>query len=135
MTLEQQRAAMAFEHLKAITEKKDQKVYGAMAQKLPALIRSAGLCQALHFVKSRKKAPLDSLLGHLGQQLSRVDSGISDMESLCTRARAADLSHYVWLTRETLATVSWYGRLARSEWGVLPGDDPGDSGPVDEKVS
>jgi CRISPR-associated protein Cmr5 len=132
MTLEQQRAAMAFEHVKTVTDKKDQKVYGAMAQKLPALIRSAGLCQALHFVKSRSKQPLDVLLKHLGEQLTRVDSAITDMTSLCTRAREVDVADYVWLTREVLASVSWYGRLARSEWGILPGDEPGDDRPGEE---
>jgi CRISPR-associated protein Cmr5 len=123
MTLEQKRAALAYKHVKDVPEKKEQKIYGGMAQKLPALIRSSGLCQALHFVKSRAKEPLNLLLNHLGEQLARVDSEISDMESLCKKARAADLADYVWLTRETLATVSWYGRLARSEWGILPGDE------------
>ena len=120
MTLEQKRASLAYEHVQTVTEKKERELYGAMAQKLPALIRSAGLCQALHFVKSRKKPALDKLLEHLGVQLSRVDSRITAMESLCTHAREADLAKYVWLTRETLASVSWYGRLARSEWNVTP---------------
>jgi len=133
MTLEQQRASMAFDHLKAVTEKKDQKVYGAMALKLPALIRSAGLCQALHFVKSRRKDPLNALLNHLGQQLTRVDSKIKDMSTLCDEARGAEVAGYVWLTREALASVTWYGRLARSEWGILPSDDPGDDSSGDEK--
>lgn len=122
MTLEQQRAAMAYGHLKDVPEKENQKVYGAMAQKLPALVRSAGLCQALHFVKSRRKDPLNKLLDHLGKQLHRVDAMINDGDSLCDRAREADLAQYVWLTREVLASVSWYGRLARSEWGVDPTD-------------
>jgi CRISPR-associated protein Cmr5 len=122
MTLEQKRASMAYEHLQEIVEA-DRDVYGSMAQKLPALIRAAGLCQALHFVKSRSKPVLNTLLSHLGGQLHRVDGAIQDMESLCTQAREADLAHYVWLTREALASVSWYGRLARSEWGVLLGDD------------
>ncbi|HYO15794.1 MAG TPA: type III-B CRISPR module-associated protein Cmr5 [Thermoanaerobaculia bacterium] len=122
MTLEQQRAAMAYEHLAEVTEREHQKTYGAMAQKLPALIRSAGLCQALHFVKSRGKPPLNTLLDHLGRQLHRVDPAISGKDSLCDCVRKADLAQYVWLTRETLASVGWYGRLARSEWGVDPTD-------------
>lgn len=122
MTLEQDRAAKAYDHLQEVPEE-HRKVYGAMAQKLPALIRSAGLCQALHFVKSRGKDPLNQLLDHLGGQLRRVDSTISDRESLCRRARESSVAHYVWLTREVLASVSWYGRLARSEWGVDPTDD------------
>jgi CRISPR-associated protein Cmr5 len=128
MTLEQKRAAKAYEHVQQVTDKDHQKLYGGMAQKLPALIRSAGLCQALHFVKSRGKGgkeALNILLDHLGEQLSRVDPGIRDRETLCAKAREADLADYVWLTRETLATVSWYGRLARSEWGILPGEDEG----------
>lgn len=123
MTLEQQRAALAFQHVKEIADKEHQKVYGSMAQKLPALIRTAGLCQALHFVKSRGKDPLKVFLRHLAQQLHRADAAITDMDSLCEQARTADLAHYVWLTRETLASVTWYARLSRSEWGILPGDD------------
>ncbi|HEX4960988.1 MAG TPA: type III-B CRISPR module-associated protein Cmr5 [Thermoanaerobaculia bacterium] len=124
MTLEQERAALAYQHVQLVTDKEQQKIYGSMAQKLPALIRSAGLCQALHFVKSRDKAPLKALLDHLGAQLQRADAGITDGETLCTHVRAADLSHYVWLTRETLASVGWYARLSRSEWGIEPGTEP-----------
>jgi CRISPR-associated protein Cmr5 len=120
MTLEQQRAADAFKDIEKIADPKERDLYGSMAQKLPALIRSAGLCQALHFVKSRKKDPLNKLLGHIAGQLKRVDPEIQDMDSLCARARKAELAHYIWLTREALATLSWYGRLARSEWGVDP---------------
>lgn len=124
MTLEQQRAAMAFGHLAEVTGEKDRKNYGGMALKLPALIRSAGLCQALHFVKSRPSKPaLGILLNHLAEQLRRIDSRITDATSLCTQVRGADVATYVWLTREALASVSWYGRLARSEWGIVPGED------------
>lgn len=125
MTLEQERAALAFQHVQLVTDKEQQKIYGSMAQKLPALIRSAGLCQALHFVKSRGKDPLITFLNHLGEQLHRADAGITNAESLCAQVRSADLSHYVWLTRETLASVSWYARLSRSEWGIEPGTEPG----------
>ena len=118
MTLEQQRAALAFQHVQAVG-KDDQNTYGSMAQKLPALIRSAGLCQALHFVKSRKKPALDTLLSHLAEQLRRTDQGITSADSLCEIVRKAELSTYLWLTREALATVSWYSRLSRAEWGVL----------------
>lgn len=133
MTLEQQRAAMAFDHLKAVTEKKDQKVYGAMALKLPALIRSAGLCQALHFVKSRNKPPLDHLLDHVALQLQRVDPDIDDRKSLCEQVREAEVAAYVWLTREALASITWYGRLARSEWGIDPADDANTNESAPEK--
>lgn len=122
MTLEQQRAALAFQHVQTVG-KDHQDTYGSMAQKLPALIRSAGLCQALHFVKSRKKPALDTLLSHLAEQLRRrTDEGITDADALCKTVREAELSQYLWLTREALATVSWYSRLSRAEWGVLTDD-------------
>lgn len=133
MTLEQQRAAMAFDHLKTVTDEKEQKVYGAMALKLPALIRGAGLCQALHFVKSRNKAALNRLLDHLALQLQRVDQKITSMEPLCQQAREADVASYVWLTREALASVTWYGRLARSEWGIDPTQDLGNTAGAPEE--
>jgi CRISPR type III-B/RAMP module-associated protein Cmr5 len=121
MTLEQKRAAMAYGHVQEVKEEKERKLYGSMAQKLSALIRSAGLCQAIHFVKSRKEPSLNKLLDHLGKQLTRVDPQVIDLDSLCTKVRESDLAQYIWLTREALASVSWYGRLARSEWGILPG--------------
>jgi CRISPR/Cas system CMR-associated protein Cmr5 small subunit len=113
---------MAYRHVQTVSEE-HRDLYGQMAQKLPALIRSAGLCQAIHFVKSRKKDALSTLLEHLSQQLQRVDDQIQNVDSLCSRVRETPLANYVWLTREALASVSWYGRLARSEWGILPGDD------------
>jgi CRISPR-associated protein Cmr5 len=125
MTLEQQRAALAYRHVQTVTDAEARKLYGSMAQKLPALIRSAGLCQALHFVKSRGKEPLNTLLRHLAEQVHRADVAVTDTDSLCAQARTIDLSQYVWLTRETLASVTWYARLSRSEWGILPGEDGG----------
>ncbi|HKH48236.1 MAG TPA: type III-B CRISPR module-associated protein Cmr5 [Thermoanaerobaculia bacterium] len=119
MTLEQQRAALAFKHVQGIpSDQKDKDLYGSMAQKLPVLIRTAGLCQAVHFVRSRKKEVLDTLLNHVAEQLRRVDTGITDGTSLCERVRNAELSQYLWLTREALASAEWYSRLSQSELGV-----------------
>ena len=117
MTLEQQRAALAYRHVSVVKEsaEKERKTYGSMALKLPVLIRTAGLCQALHFVRSRKKEALDTLLQHLAEQLGRVDSAIDGTDGLLSKVRTADLSQYLWLSREALAAVEWYARLAQSE--------------------
>jgi CRISPR-associated protein Cmr5 len=132
MTLEQQRAAQAYRHVQGIAgdypgkENKKRKEYASMAQKLPVLIRSAGLCQALHFLKSRGKDPeravLGKLLDHLAEQLKRTDASIGDGASLCDQVREADLPRYLWLTREALASAEWYARLSQSELGVAKGD-------------
>ena len=132
MTLDQQRAAQAYRHVEKIAtehpkESKERKQYASMAQKLPVLIRSAGLCQALHFLKSRGKDPersvLGKLLNHLAVQLQRTDASIRDGASLCDKVREAELPRYLWLTREALATAEWYARLSQSELEILPGTE------------
>lgn len=125
MTLEQQRAALAYQHVQAVPhdDAKARDLYGSMAQKLPVLIRTAGLCQAVHFVRSRNKPILGRLLDHMAEQLTRVDQAITDGESLCKQVRSAALSHYLWLTREALASAEWYARLSQSELGVARATD------------
>lgn len=120
MTLEQQRAALAFQHVSEVPhdDEKARNLYGSMAQKLPVLIRTAGLCQAVHFVRSRKKEVLNTLLNHVAAQLQRVDESITDGAALCDRVRTVDLTQYLWLTREALASAEWYSRLSQSELGV-----------------
>lgn len=125
MTLEQTRASKTFRHVQNV-KGKDQKFqddYGGMALKLPALVRAAGLCQALHFVLSRKKPALDQLLDDLGEQMGRVHPAIKDRHTLCSKVREEELSIYLQLTREAVATLGWYARLARSELMVDPTQD------------
>ena len=128
MTLEQQRAALAYRHVSLVKEsaETERKIYGSMALKLPVLIRTAGLCQALHFIRSRKKEALDTLLQHLAEQLRRVDSAIDGADGLLAKVRAADLSQYLWLSREALAAVEWYARLAQSELKIDRTEDVND---------
>lgn len=125
MTLEQQRAALAFQHVQEVPEddQKARDLYGSMAQKLPVLIRTAGLCQAVHFVRSRKKPILNKLLDDLALQLQRVDETIVNGTSLCDRVRTVALSQYLWLTREALASAEWYSRLSQSELNVNRTED------------
>jgi CRISPR/Cas system CMR-associated protein Cmr5 small subunit len=135
MTLEQKRAAVAFGHVEAVGREfpagsPQRSQYGAFASKLPALLRSAGLCQAVHFLRSRDKDVANRLLDHLAQQLRRVDpqipaegSGGERAAALCARVREAELPSYLWLSREAVAVATWYARLAKSELGYLPGED------------
>jgi len=115
VNLDQQRAILAYQHIEPlVADKPLAKKYGTMALKLPILVRTAGLCQALHFVRSRKDDGSPRLLDHLADQLRRVDGKIEDGASLCAQVRAAELRHYLHLTREATATLQWYARLAQS---------------------
>lgn len=124
MNLDQTRAATAYGHIKdfASANEERNRRYGTLALKLPALIRTAGLCQALHFIHSRAKGEAEKpemhLLGHLAAQLHRVDNTIGDANTLCDRARKANMREYLHLTREALATAQWYARLSKSILGV-----------------
>jgi CRISPR-associated protein Cmr5 len=133
MTLAQQRASLAHRHIVQIRArgKAERDAYGGMAQKLPALIRTAGLCQALHFVRSRSdnKVVSETLLSHLACQLQRVEPQIENVEAMLEQARNAGLATYLWLSREAIAALEWYARLSRSELGV----DPTAEGKADEQ--
>ncbi len=130
MTLEQKRASLAFGHVQAIAEKypskdaPERQQYGTLAAKLPALIQAAGLCQAVHFVRSRRPKKENQpdlptlLLSHLADQLQRVDRKIKNADSLCEQIREAPTAAYLWLSREAVASATWYARLAKSELGV-----------------
>jgi CRISPR-associated protein Cmr5 len=141
MTLEQKRAAKAFEDVTTLARSYDEgsaerKSYGSLALKLPALVRTAGLCQALYFLDSRDKGspddtpakapPSKTLLRHLAGQLSRIDDAIDGTsDSLLARVRSAELADYLRLSRETIAVANWYSRLTRSILKVEPTDDAG----------
>ncbi len=135
MTLEQTRAVLAYRHVAQVGEdfaegSAERKSYGSFACKLPALLRSAGLCQTVHFLKSRNKETASRLLAHLAEQLHRIDAAIAPLdaparlvEALCKQAREAELASYVWLSREAVAAATWYARLAKSELGYEPGEE------------
>jgi CRISPR-associated protein Cmr5 len=87
--------------------------YGSMAHKLPVLIRSAGLAQALAFVEARGKAAHKKLLDHLAQAVLEKDD--VNGTTLAERSRNTEqLSEYMRLTHEVMAALVWYKRFAQS---------------------
>jgi CRISPR-associated protein Cmr5 len=97
-------------------EEKDRKSYGSMAHKLPVLIRTAGLAQALAFVEARGKPAQKRLLTDLAETVGKKDI-------LLSVARSAHLSDYIHLTQQVMAALLWYKRFAQSVLGVNAGDD------------
>jgi CRISPR-associated protein Cmr5 len=89
--------------------------YGDMAHKLPILIRTAGLTQALEFVNTRPEsqpAPKD-LLNDLSLVL-----GYTDADSFRSASRSEPLAAYMRLTQETLHALLWFKRYAQSVLNV-----------------
>ncbi len=87
---------------------KARKKYGAMAHKLPILVRTAGLAQALAFADSRDKVS-QQLLEHL----AKVVGGYGK-DDLLRASRDAELQEYTYLTRRTMLALKWYKRFAES---------------------
>jgi len=114
---------MAYEHVIEFDGKGDiearAKKYGSMIHKMPALLQTAGLCQALHFVQARGDDDQRKIVLHLARQLHRVNSYIVDAKTLLERARKAELEEYLQLTDEAMACAAWYRRLVQ---GILKVD-------------
>lgn len=117
-TRDQRYATKIFQQVEQVEQKTSEKTkenkayrdaYGSMAHKLPVLIRTAGLAQALAFVEARGKEPHHDLLNHLSEI---VRNGQHDLVS--QSRSATSLSEYMRLTHETLAALLWYKRFAQS---------------------
>lgn len=109
LTRNQRYAAQIYEQVSQVPEAERQK-YGSMAHKLPVLVRTAGLAQALAFVDSRGSTEQRRLLEHIAQVVNEPD--------LLERSRTAELADYMRLTREVLVALVWYKRFAQSVLGV-----------------
>jgi len=119
-TRDQEYAVDAYNRVKTIKSlsKTARDHYGSMAHKLPILIRTAGLAQALAFVNARGKKEHKDLLDDLARTLKQ-----QNRENLAETAMNAGLSEYIYLTQQTLAALLWYKRFAQSVLDVQPGTE------------
>lgn len=95
--------------------------YGSMAHKLPVLIRTAGLSQALSFVAARGQTGAKELLEDLSKVLKEENG-----EALQTKVHAATLPTYMRLTQDALYALLWFKRFAQSVLEVDASEDTGD---------
>jgi CRISPR-associated protein Cmr5 len=87
--------------------------YGSMAHKLPMLIRSAGLAQALAFVEARGKDEHRDLLDHLAKVVLKKDD-VKGAKLAEQSRTTTQLIEYMRLTHEVMAALVWYKRFAQS---------------------
>ena len=83
--------------------------YGSIAHKLPILVRTAGLAEALAFVESRGKDAHKALL----EDLAGVVSDKS-MKDFVGQSREVEMQEYIYLTRRTMLALKWFKRFAQS---------------------
>lgn len=109
-TRQQRLAKQAYTHVSEVTEAEKQK-YGTMAHKLPILIRTAGLAQALAFVQARGSQAQHKLLDHLAEA---IEMDIQNGSALAEQSREAPLAQYILLTQRVMAALVWYKRFVES---------------------
>ncbi|AEG14073.1 CRISPR-associated protein, Cmr5 family [Desulfofundulus kuznetsovii DSM 6115] len=120
-TRNQEYAAKIFEQVMQVRDelgKDESNRYGSLAHRLPVLVRTAGLAQALAFVEARCGAAGRKLLRDIAAVVNEVNE-----EELLARSRTAELPEYMLLTRNVLAALAWYKRFAQSVLGVEAGAD------------
>lgn len=119
-TLNQEYATKAHERVQAAHDKYPndpnkakayRQKYGTMAHKLPILIRTAGLVQALAFVEAKgtKTDAWKDYLNDVAQTVGR-DNG----QVLLQESQNAPVNAYIYLTREVSDALLWYKRFAES---------------------
>lgn len=114
------------------------KAYGALAHKLPILIRQSGLVQALVFVHARNqeskekqslaKQARNKLIQDLTSTLQAENIKVVSNKQilLVDQAMKAPFDEYILLTEACMEALLWFKRFATSELGVeqgMEGDD------------
>ena len=92
--------------------------YGSMAHKLPVLVRTAGLAQALAFVDARGEPACKLLLRDLAAVL-----GYTMADQLVAASRAAEFRAYLQLTQQVMGALIWYKRFTHSVLDVDATDE------------
>ncbi len=124
LTRDQYYATTVYAQVESVAGASDafRKKYGGLAHKLPVLIRTAGLAQALAFVNARGEDAGKRLLQHLAEALD-----LANQDTLLKRAREDDLNKYIYLTQQALAALLWYKRFAQSVLDVDAATQDGDN--------
>jgi len=129
-TVHQRLAADVYDRVTQIYEEHDEpfrKKYGTMAHKMPVLLHTAGLMQAIAFVhaKGTKNEAWKQFLNDLAQTLefSRPEY---DRDALLRNAQQVEIGDYILLTRRVSNALLWYKRFAESILKVEPGDEDTD---------
>lgn len=125
-TRDQRYARNAFMHVNAIkNQKAEASRYGAMAHKLPMLIHTSGLIQALTFVDARHQegSGPDRLLEDLSKTVLGANGAKEKLLSEARGEGSSNLKAYIYLTRQVLSALLWYKRYAQSILGVETGQD------------
>ncbi len=107
-TLDQQRAAYAWEHIQGCT-----KEYVNLAKAAPALVMNNGLMQTLAFYESKGKPHHRQLANHLNGWLhQQTYVSAASFDAVMTSLQSAESLRYRQATEEALALLRWIRQFA-----------------------
>jgi len=90
------------------------KKYGKMALRLPALVQSAGLLQALAFIEDGNDLPPKDLVADLAQILN-----FTDKTALLTACINTAFAEYRFLSHRSVIALTWFKRFCQSTWSEI----------------
>ena len=104
-TRQQVWAEKAYAKVKAVENTIGEEDYGRFCKGFPALIHSAGLCQAVAFAEAKEK---DKYLEDLAAVLGK------NKDDLAHTSRLVDVVEYQQLSRDAMAVATWLKRYAEA---------------------
>lgn len=112
-TLEQQRAADAWQNIESVSEGIASK-YGSIVRRFPSLVQINGLGQTLAFLKSKNDQGMSALYDHISKWVIKrmVDAEGEDLLKLITGWTSDE---YRRATSEALAYATWLRRFAEAK--------------------
>jgi CRISPR-associated protein Cmr5 len=124
-SLDQQRAARAWQNVKLVDESGNDKLrkqYAALARKTPANVQSSGLGQALAFLRAKagrdRKGGEWTLYQHVSAWvMQRMKQPDNTADQLLEWVIQQDTAQYRQATAEAMAYLGWLKRFAEA---VLP---------------
>ena len=113
-SLEQERAAQAWECVDQVKNRNYKKEYSSLAKGAPADIQSNGLGQTLAFWRAKKESEEhDALYHHVSSWVTkRIAPGVDLLEWITKKASTED---YRRATTEAMAFLAWVKRFAEAE--------------------
>jgi len=121
LTRDQVYAGCVYERVAKVEPRQqaEKQQYGAWAHRLPILIRTAGLAQALAFAEAKGT---NAMATAFQRDLAEV-LGQAGFRELAARSRSAPIDEYMWLTQEVLTALLWFKRFAQSILDVTGDQD------------
>lgn len=139
-TLQQKRAASAWDHIQGVEGEEVQKKYGSLARRIPSMIQSNGLASTLAFLLSKGKGEHQLIYVHisnwvvtyletrrskdLDDLLENVRERTKNQIDLITLVRQEDMDVYRRATTEAIEYSIWLKRYAEAkDWGNTQGSE------------